>query len=238
MLRTTLVAGLAAVFAIFGTAATASANGHHHHSYVSDNGLLVDSNGQNDVEDNNGLIVDENNQGDDEENDNDVSSVSEPVSYVPVTQSYLVQRTQYVPVADTVVTPYGYTPVYNNGYYQGYGYDPRYNQNPYYAGAAYGNGDPVTAAVVNTVVNAASNGRHLNSGNVVQTLLGAYLASQAQQQYQQQAQNAQYPVYAQQYQRYPVQRMIQQVVPVQVLHRHGDDQGENEHENDNEDGGD
>jgi len=233
MIRTILVGGMAALFAIFGSGATASANGNHHpYSYVNDNGLLVDTDGQ-DVQDTNDLIVDENNQGDDEDNDGDVSSVAEPFSYVPVQQSAF---TQYVPVADTVVTPYGYAPVYNNGYYQGYGYDPRYNQNPYYAGAAYGNGDPVTAAVVNMVVRAAANGR-LNSRNVVQSLLGAYLASQAQQQYE----NGQYPVYAQQYQRYqgyPAQRVIQQIIPNQVLQRHGDDQGENDQENDNGDGGD
>ena len=178
MLRTTILATVAAVFALLAVPAAAPAHEQHHRlAYANDNGLLVD------------------NQNEDE-NDDDVVSVGEPVAYVQV-QPGSAYRAQYVPVSDTIVTPYGYSPQSSNGYYQGYGYNPQYANNPYYAGAAYGGRDPVSAAVINAVVNAAANGGHLNAGDILQSLAGGVLNGQGQQPYPQQ-----YPqngVYGQQY---------------------------------------
>jgi len=222
MLRTLLLASAAALFAVTSTTAIASAKHHHfQNAYVTDNGMLVGSSDNNDEND---------------ENDEDVVSVAEPVSYATVQSvpSYqTVYQTTYVPVNDTIVTPYGYTPVYNNGYYQGYGYNPQYaTYNPYYMGAAYGNGDPLSAAVVNTVLSAAVSGGRVDGRQVLQSLLGAFVASQAQQQYQQQYQ--QYPQYSQPVY-YPEQQrfvqvqsvQVQSVIPMQVVPvyhvRHGEE---------------
>jgi hypothetical protein len=247
MLRTTLLASMAAVLATLSTSAIASAHEHHryhHQAYASDNGLIVDGN-----------------QDDNDENDADVVSVAEPVYYAPVQTSYVATQTAYVPANDTIVTPYGYNPVYNNGYYQGYGYNPQYAYNPYYAGAAYGQGDPVSSAVVNTVLAAASNGGHVDGQTLIQSLVGGYLAAQAQQQYQQQYQQPVYqqpvyqqPVYQQVYQQqqpvyYPqparVIRVYQQhVAPVQyapayyVRGHRGEERGNREHGDGEHGGGD
>lgn len=220
MLRTTLGLSFAALLATVSTAAMASANENRyfHHAYVGDTGLLVDASENND------------------ENDGDVVSIAEPVyAAVPERVSY---ATQYVPVNDTIATPYGYNPYYNNGYYQGYGYNPQYAYNPYYLGATYGGADPVSAAVVNTVVTAALNGGHVNGRDVVQSLVGGILAGQAQEQYQQQyQQQEQYP---QQYQQYPVYRQQYPVYPVyqpRYNGRHNDGQGDNNDEDNNDEGG-
>lgn len=233
MLRSTLLASMAVVLAALGTSTIASAREHHkfHTALITANGTIVDAN-END---------------NDDENDDDVVSVAEPVYYAPVQQqSYVMQTASYVPVNDTIVTPYGYTPVYNNGYYQGYGYNPQYAYNPYYASAAYAPADPVSSAVVNTVVAAAANGGHVSGQTLIQSLVGGLLAAQAQQQYQQQygqvygqpvyqQQYVQQPVYQQQYVQQPVYypqaaRVIQQVMPgvvtpVYVRHDNGEHRG-------------
>ena len=205
MKRTLLLSGAAALVALFGVPATASAHGHHHYAkYVNYNGVLVDAN----------------DQGDDE-NDDDVVSVAEPAYYAPVQSSYYTAMpTQYVPVNDTIVTPYGYTPQYNNGYYQGYAYNPVYSNNPYYAGATYG-GDPVAATVVNTLVSAAANGGHVDSSTIVQSLLTGLVASQMQQQqpYYGQPQPYYQPQYVQQYQPVQVYQQPQPVYVQQVIQR-------------------
>ncbi len=244
MLRTLLLASAAGLFGVTGTTTLALAHKHHHFQsvYMSDNGMLVGANNEND------------------ENDADVVSVAEPVTYATLGNGAVYQtaayqpayQTAYVPANDTIVTPYGYTPYYNNGYYQGYAYDPRYAAyNPYYMGAAYGNGDPVSAAVVNTVLSAAVSGGRVDGRQVIQSLLGALVASQMQQQYQPQYQQyqqyAQYsqPVYYQQQQQFvqvqqvPVQ--VQSVVPVQVVPvfhvRHGDGERHGEHGDHGDHGG-
>lgn len=200
MLNKTMIAMAAAAVAMLGAPAIASAHGHHygHYRQIADNGLLVGS-----------TYGDEGNTyGNDNENDEDVVSVAEPVyatQYVPVTR--------YVPVSDQIVTPYGYAPQYNNGYYQGYGYNPQYANNPYYAGAAYGGGDPVSTAVISTVIAAAANGGHLDGQNLLGSLLGGIIASQTQPQYQNYPQ--QYNPYPQQYQNYPQQYYPQQQYPPQ-----------------------
>ncbi len=217
MLRTLLLASAAALLATTSTATIVSAREHHHFqtAYVTDNGMLV---GASDYSD---------------ETDEDVVSVAEPVSYAPaqvVTLYQTAYQTTYIPVNDTIVTPYGYTPYDSNGYYQGYAYDPRYAAyNPYYMGAAYGNGDPLSAAVVNTVLSAAVSGNRVDGRQVIQSLLNAFVATQAQQQYQQQYQ--QYPQYSQQpayfvQQQQPQYVPVQSVLPVQLVPvyqlRHGD----------------
>jgi len=203
MLRTILLASTAAVLATFSTTAMVSAHEHRYfqNAYVSDNGMLVVT-------------------GNNDEDDEDLASVAEPVIYAPA-QSAVMYQTAYVPVNDTIVTPYGYTPYYSNGYYQGYAYSPGYAYNPYYMGAAYGNGDPVSAAVVNTVLGVVANDEHVGSGQMLQSLVGAFLAAQAQQQYQQYPQYPQYqqpsyypqqaPVY------YPQQYVPQYAPPVQYV---------------------
>lgn len=234
MLRTTLLASMAAVLATLSTSAMASAHEHHRfyqNAYASDNGLIVDGN----------------ESENDDEDDADVVSVAEPVYYAPVQTSYVATQTTYVPANDTIVTPYGYNPVYNNGYYQGYGYNPQYAYNPYYAGAAYGQGDPVSAAVVNTVLSAATNNGHVDGRTLIQSLVGGYLAAQAQQQYQQQYQQ---PVYQQPvYPQAVYQQMYQQAQPVYypqpqyapvyyVRHGHrGEERGDREHGGDHGDHG-
>ncbi|GAC1358540.1 MAG: hypothetical protein NVSMB31_18960 [Vulcanimicrobiaceae bacterium] len=207
MLKTTLLAGLAAILAALSTSSMAVAHEHHHFHFadVSDPGLLIGNNDDNQDED---------------ENDDDVVSVAEPVGYyTPIQGNFVAYQPQIVPVNDSVVTPYGYRPVYNNGYYQGYAYNQGYGSNPYYAGAAYGNGDPVTAAVVNTVISAAGSNGHLNGRDIIQTLVGSYLAGQAQRQFQ--------PQYQPQYQQYP-QPIYQNGQPVYYPLRGHGDQGENE----------
>jgi len=224
-MKTVLLSGLAALVALFGVPAVASAHGHHaQFGYANYNGVLVD------------------NQGDDE-NDDDVVSVGEPNYYAPVESSYVAAQTQYVPVNDTIVTPYGYTPQYDDGYYQGYAYNPAYTNNPYYAGATYG-GDPVASAVVGTLVNAAVSGGHVNSQNVIQSLLTGLIASQMQRSQPQygywQPQYGQphgQPQYNQQYQTVPVYQQPQPVYVPQVIQQyvpavrgdgeHGGDGGDN-----------
>ncbi|GAC1655938.1 MAG: hypothetical protein NVS9B12_07300 [Vulcanimicrobiaceae bacterium] len=231
MLRPTLIATAAALLGLLCIPGIATARGHSHHHFAfgNDNGLLVDNQTQNF----------------DNENEDDVASVGEPVT---ARYSRLAgYRQQYVPVNDTIVTPYGYAPQYNNGYYQGYGYNPQYGVNPYYAGAAYGNGDPVSTAVITTVLNAASSGGHVSGRQLVQLLVGGYLAAQTQQQYAQYPQQygqypQQYGQYPQQYGQYPQQygQYPQQYAPVYVPNGVGRWNGANHNdENDNEnDGGD
>jgi len=113
----------------------------------------------------------------------DVVAVAEPVYYAParVQTTYVAYRPTYVTtVSDAIVTPYGYTPVVSNGYYQGYGYAPQYAFNPYYAGAAYGNGiDPLAASVVSAVAYTARNGGDTDAAGVVSSLISGFLASSA-----------------------------------------------------------
>ncbi len=241
MIRRLLLASAAGLFGVAGTTTLGFAHSHHYFqpAYFSDNGMLVGAGDEND------------------ENDADVVAVAEPVSYATVenrtvyqTGAYpAVYQTSYVAPNDTIVTPYGYTPYYNNGYYQGYAYDPRYTAyNPYYVGAAYGNADPVSAAVVNTVLSAAVSGGHVDGRQLIQSVLGAFMASQMQQQYRQQYQQ-QYPQYSQpvydqpqqfvQVQQVPVQ--VQSVVPVQLVPifnvRHGDREHQGEHGDHGDHGG-
>ncbi|MFN2529227.1 MAG: hypothetical protein ABR584_10995 [Candidatus Baltobacteraceae bacterium] len=199
-MKTVLLSGVAALVALFGVPAAASAHGHHHQNeYVHYNGALVD------------------NEGDDE-NDDDVVSVAEPLYYAPVQSDYVVAQTQYVPVNDTIITPYGYRPQDDNGYYQGYGYNPAYTNNPYYAGATYG-GDPVASAVVGTLVNAAVSGGHVNSQSVIQSLLTGLIASQMQRAQPQYGYGQPQPYYQpQQYvQQYEPAQVYQQVIQRQLV---------------------
>lgn len=178
MLRIALSLLTAAILAGSSTAAALAhghGEGHYRHAYAGS-----------------ALVVD----GDNASDDDDVVSVAEPaVQYVPAT-------TTYVTTNDAVVTPYGYAPVYNNGYYQGYNYNPQYAYNPYYAAAVYSNTDPLATAVVSTVANVLSNGGHVSSSSLVSSLLNGFLAAQAQQQYQQQY-NQQPYYYPQQPSYYP-----------------------------------
>lgn len=114
-----------------------------------------------------GMLVDDEGEMD---NEDDVVSVAEPAAHYEVVQT------------DSIVTPYGYTPYYQSGYYQGYGYNPQYAYNPYYAAAEYSPVDPVSAAVVSTVLNVAQGGRG-DERDLIQALIGGLVASQLQQQY-------------------------------------------------------
>lgn len=230
MLRTLLFAGTAALMATLGTAATAAAHAHHHfhYAYLNSDGLLVQTNADND----------------------DVVSVAEPVTYAPV-QTVTTYQPAYVPVSDTIVTPYGYMPYNQNGYYQGYAYNTQYAYNPYYMAAAYGNQDPLSAAVVGTVLNAVASGGHVSGSQLIQSLIGGFLAAQSQQQYQQyyQPQYAQpqyYPqavYYPQQTSvTYPIYTQVQQVVPVSpqfvpVIIRHREHDGDGDHGHHGDHGG-
>ena len=119
MLKIGLIAALVGMPACLPATPAVAHDGGADYAYLNDSGMLVDSQGEMDNED-------------------DVVSVAEPAAH-------------YVAPTDAIVTPYGYRPYYQNGYYQGYDYSPQYAYNPYYAAAAYSPVDPVAAAVVSTV---------------------------------------------------------------------------------------
>lgn len=183
MLKFGLIPALAVTLTCLQIAPAVARDGGADYAYLNDSGMLVDSQGEMDNED-------------------DVVSVAEPAAH-------------YVARTDTIVTPYGYRPYYQNGYYQGYDYNPQYAYNPYYAAAAYSPVDPVSTAVISTVLNVAQGGR-VDGRELVQALIGGLVASQLQQQYP--AQYGDYPGYPSQYaqpQYYPPQYAQPQYYPVQ-----------------------
>lgn len=127
---------------------------------------------------------------------------------------------------DTIVTPYGYTPYDRNGYYQGYGYNPQYAYNPYYAAAAYSHADPVSAAVVSTVLTAAQGGR-VEGRDLIGALVGGILQSQMQDQYRDYPAQYAQPVYYQpQYVRQPYVVRYERHRDREDEHRDGGDEGD------------
>lgn len=178
-----------------------------------------------------GLVI----AGDD---DSDFGNAVDVVAVAEPSPQYVVTTN------DTIVTPYGYRPYYANGYYQGYAYNPEYSYNPYYVAAAYSPVDPMSAAVVNTVMSAVQ-GNHIESRDLIGLLLAGLLASQGGSQDGSGYNGPQYgqpqyvqPQYVQtqyiQSQYVPVQYVPVQYLPVRYVRvkwhgKHGDhdDQGEN-----------
>lgn len=105
------------------------------------------------------------------DDDEDFGNAADVVAVAEPSPQYVVTTN------DTIVTPYGYRPIDANGYYQGYAYNPQYAYNPYYVAAAYSPVDPVSSAVVNTVMSAVQ-GNRIDSQSLIGLLAAGLLESQ------------------------------------------------------------